>query len=74
MNAKADIDAELDRLQDRLRALLAERPRDEVLDAFAREAQPLIERSSAEHAAYIQDRIHDMLVDAGAIEDDSPTG
>ena len=74
MRSKADIDLELQRLEQHLQVLCAELPRDEVHDAFAREAHPLTSEPPAEHDAYIQERIHEMLVAAGVIEDESPTG
>jgi len=43
MKTLSDIDAMLERLRSRLEALLAERPRETVLDAFSEEAKPLIE-------------------------------
>lgn len=71
---RADIDRELERLQQRLRALCDELPADQVQDAFAGEAESLTVDPPAEHDAYIQERIHAMLVEAGVIEDESPTG
>ncbi|QCO67027.1 hypothetical protein E5843_03165 [Luteimonas yindakuii] len=74
MRSRSDIDTELGHLQQRLLVLCAELPPDQVREAFAREAEPLTRDPPAELDAYIQERIHTMLVAAGVIEDESPTG
>lgn len=74
MKSRSDIDSELRRLQQRLQALCAELPPDQTREAFAREAEPLTADPPAELDAHIQGRIHAMLVEAGLIEDESPTG
>lgn len=74
MTTLSDIDAMLEGLRGRLEALLAERPRETVLDVFSEEAKPLIEQVPEEHDAYVQDRVHRMLVGAELIPDESPTG
>ncbi|MCD9047845.1 hypothetical protein [Luteimonas sp. MHLX1A] len=74
MKSRSQIDTELRHLQQRLQALRADLPPDEAREAFAREAEPLTADPPAELDAYIQGRIHTMLVEAGLIEDESPTG
>ena len=60
-------DDALARLQQRLDTLVRERPRDEVLDAFAAEAEPLILSLPAEDEARVNRRINCMLAAAGLI-------
>ncbi len=74
MKTLSDIDAMLERLRSRLQALLDAQPRETVLDAFSEDARPLIEQVPEEHDAYVQDRVHRMLVAAELIPDESPTG
>lgn len=74
MTSRSDIDHELQRLDRQLQDLCAELPREQAREAFARAAEPLTTDPPAELDAYIQDRIHAMLVAAGLIEDESPTG
>ena len=74
MKTLSDIDAMLDQLRGRLEALLGDQPREAVLDAFSEAAKPLIEQVPEEHDAYVQDRVHRMLVAAELIPDESPTG
>lgn len=74
MKTKRDIDTELARLADRLQALCSQLTPEQVLETFPAEARPLTEQVPAEHEAYVEDRIHRMLADAGLIADDSPTG
>ncbi|ATD66664.1 hypothetical protein CNR27_03700 [Luteimonas chenhongjianii] len=74
MQTRTEIDAMLARLEARLRELMAQTPHDAVLDAFSDEAAPLIEQVPEEHDAYVQERVHRMLVGAGLIPDESPTG
>ncbi|MFL6587454.1 MAG: hypothetical protein ACJ8GV_11305 [Luteimonas sp.] len=70
MKTKSDIDAALDRLAERLSELRHSLPKEEVLDAFGEAARPLIEAVPAELDAYVQDRVHTLLTDAGLILDD----
>src|SRR5690606_11956578 len=74
MKSKADIDATVARLAERLRELCTQLPPAQVLEAFSREAAPLTEQVPAEHEAYVEERIHSLLSDAGLIPDDSPGG
>ncbi|PBJ84005.1 hypothetical protein CMZ84_05975 [Lysobacteraceae bacterium NML93-0399] len=74
MKSRSDIDALIDQLRARLQALLDAHPHDAVLDLFADEAKPLVEQVPAEFDADVQDRVHRMLVDAGLLPDESPTG
>ena len=67
MKTRAEIDAELDRLERRLPELVQECPPDEVLEAFAAEAEPLTEQAPAEHHAHITGRINCLLASAGLI-------
>ncbi|GEM_PF-1177202 len=73
MTNTPDIDIELERVERRLQALVRELPRDQVLKAFAVETQSL-NQHAGEQAGYIIDRLNRMLVEAGVIEDESPTG
>lgn len=74
MKSRSEIDSELRHLQQRLQALCAELPPDAARKEFAREAEPLTTDPPAELDAWIQGRLHTMLVEAGLIEDESPTG
>lgn len=74
MKDKADIDAALARLATRLDELRSELPQDQVLKAFSDETAPVTEHVPPEHEAYVEDRIHAMLAEAGLIQDDSPGG
>jgi hypothetical protein len=67
MKSKADIDAELGRLEVLLPGLVAALPAEEVLKAFAAEAEPLNSHAPAEHEAYIARRINCMLASAGLV-------
>lgn len=73
MKTKADIDTELERLQQKLETLRRDLPQDQILDAFAEAAKPLTEQVPPEHDAYVQDRVHTLLTDAGLIADDPAT-
>lgn len=73
MKTKADIDTELERLKQKLEALCNDLPQDEILDAFAEAARPLTEQVPPEHDAYVQDRVHTLLTNAGLIADDPAT-
>ncbi len=74
MDSRSDIDDELERLASRLRALVQQVPQDEVLPVFSEELRRFASRVPAEHDAYVQERVHDMLADAGLIPDDPATG
>lgn len=67
MKTKADIDAELARLETLLPSLIAELPAGEVLQAFAAEAERLTGTPPAEHEAYINHRINCMLASSGLV-------
>lgn len=71
MKTKADVDAELARLETLLPSLIAELPPEDVLGAFANEAEMLTELPPAGHEAYIRDRITCMLGSAGLIPSDN---
>ncbi|WP_372018113.1 hypothetical protein [Pseudoxanthomonas sp. 10H] len=67
MDRKSDIDAELGRLETLLPGLVAELPAEDVLKAFAREAERLNARVPAEHEAYVARRINCLLASAGLV-------
>ena len=79
MHTRPDIDAELERLQQRLPMLVEQLPADQVLAAFAREAGPLTESVPEEHRAYVTGRLNCMLAAAGLVPGETegepcPTG
>ncbi|MBO9716162.1 MAG: hypothetical protein J7507_04975 [Pseudoxanthomonas sp.] len=79
MQDKTDIDAELGRLESLLPGLVAELPTEDVLKAFAAEAESLNAHAPAEHEAYIARRINCMLAAAGLVPGETegepcPTG
>ena len=74
MKTKADIDRELAHLQERLAELCDRLPPARVIEAFSGETAPLTDQVPAEHEAYVEERIHRMLTEAGLIQDDSPGG
>ena len=68
MNSRADIDAELARLEKRLPELIAQHADGEdVLRAFSAEAESLTRNLPAEHEAYANGRLNCMLASAGLI-------
>jgi hypothetical protein len=67
MKTKAEVDAELDRLERIIPELIAQYEPGEVLEAFAGEAEQLTELPPIGHEAYIRDRISCMLASAGLI-------
>lgn len=71
MKTKADIDAELARLERRLPELLQECEPDEALEAFAGEAERLVESAPAEHVEHVHATISCMLASAGVIPGDN---
>lgn len=71
MKSRADIDAELTRLEQVLPKLIDECEPDEVLEAFAAEAETLTEQAGADDVAHIQGRIDCMLASAGLIPGDN---
>lgn len=71
MKNRADIDAELTRLERVLPKLIDECEPDEVLEALAAEAETLTEHAGAEDAAHIHGRIDCMLASAGLIPGDN---
>ncbi|MGY1410985.1 MULTISPECIES: hypothetical protein [unclassified Luteimonas] len=74
MKTKAEIDAALTRLSARMQALCSELPPGQVLEAFSREARPLTEQVAPEYEAYVEERVHAMLAEAGLIPDDAASG
>jgi hypothetical protein len=74
MDTLAYLETELARLASRLDDLCSHLPPEQVLEEFSGEARPVVEAAPAEHEAYVEDRVHAMLVEAGLIPDDSPTG
>lgn len=70
MKTKAEIDAELDRLERRIPELIRDYPPEEVLEAFAAEAESLREQPG-EFATYVAGRIDCMLASAGLIPGDN---
>ncbi|KAF1686162.1 hypothetical protein B1992_09525 [Pseudoxanthomonas broegbernensis] len=67
MKTRADIHAELERLERRLPRLMAELAADKVLEAFAAEAETLTRRLPAEHEAYVNRQLNCMLAAAGLV-------
>lgn len=67
MKTRDDINAELARLERRLTDLPQECPPDEVLEAFAREAERLVELAPADQVERIHSTISCMLDSAGLI-------
>lgn len=65
MKTRAEIDAELSRLENVIPRLVAELPAEEVLEAFAGEAEVL--REDGSDPAYVSSRIDCMLSSAGLI-------
>lgn len=70
MKTRAEIDAELDRLETLLPELVRTHEPDCVLEAFAAEAQDLEYSKPAELCEYVAERIDRMLASAGLIEPD----
>ncbi|MBD9368868.1 hypothetical protein [Xanthomonas sp. XNM01] len=68
---RESIDAELQRLQQRIPELIDECDPGDVLEAFAAEAARLTHHVTAEHDAYVDDRISCMLASAGLIPGES---
>lgn len=67
MRSKADIDAELARLEALLPELVARMPAEDVLKAFAAEAETLSSHTPAELEAYVARRINCTLASAGLV-------
>ena len=67
MKTKAEIDAELTRLETLLPGLIAELEADEVLEAFAAEAETLTREAPEEQQAYVTWRINCLLASAGLV-------
>jgi len=67
MNTRAQIDAELQRLEQLLPQLQAEGDTGAALDRFAEASAPLTRDAPAEEEAYINQRLTCMLVDAGLV-------
>lgn len=76
MKTRDQIDAEFARLKRRLTDLPQECHPDEVLGAFAGEAEHLVEEAPAGHVEHIQASISCMLASAGLIpgDNDGATG
>ncbi|WP_125077030.1 hypothetical protein [Pseudoxanthomonas sp. SGT-18] len=71
MKTRAEIDAELQRLEQRLPCLVDECEPDEVLEAFACEAERLVEHAPADQVEHIHATISCMLAAAGLIPGDN---
>lgn len=67
MKTRADIDAELQRLEQLIPALKAEGDTATALDRFAQASTPLTRDAPAEHEAYVNQRLTCMLVAAGLV-------
>jgi hypothetical protein len=67
MKTKAEVDAELDRLEKRIPELIAECEPDWLLEAFASESECLRESAPSEHAEYVRGRLDCMLASVGLI-------
>ena len=67
MKSRAEVDAELAGLEALIPMLVAEYAPDELLEAFAGEAEVLIEHVPAEHPLHIRESIDLMLVAAELI-------
>lgn len=68
---RAEIDAELARLERRLPELARECPPDEVLEAFAAEAEHLTEHRAGDEITYVREKITCMLAAQGLIPGDT---
>lgn len=68
---RREIDAELARLERRLPELVRECPPDEVLEAFAAEAEQLTEQDAGDDIAYVREKITCMLAAQGLIPGDT---
>lgn len=71
MKTRAEVDAELARLEALIPQLVEQYPADEVGEAFAAEAETLREQPPAELAAYVDGRLDCMLASAGLIPGDN---
>lgn len=67
MKTRAEIDAELQRLEQRLPRLVDECEPDEVLEDFAGEAECLVEQAPADYIEHVHATISCMLASAGLI-------
>ena len=67
MNTRAQIDAELQRLEQLIPELKADADPAAALDRFAAASAPLTRDAPAEHEAYIHQRLGCILVDAGLV-------
>lgn len=67
MNTRAQIDAELQRLEQLIPGLKADGDPARALDRFAEASAPLTRDAPAEHEAYINQRLNCILVDAGLV-------
>lgn len=65
--SRAEIDSELTRLECRLPELLRECLPDEVLEAFAAEAECLVEHAPEDQVDYVHDTICRLLRSAGLV-------
>ena len=70
MKTQAEVDAELDRLERLIPDLVRDYPADEVLAAFAGEAERLQETAPLGLEAHVFGRINSMLLKAGLIPGD----
>lgn len=71
MKTREEIDAELRRLERRLRELPGEVQADEVIEAFAAEAERLVEQAPADQVEHVHATISCMLAAAGLIPGDN---
>ena len=67
MKSRAEVDAELAGLEALIPMLVSEYAPDDLLEAFAGEAEVLTERVPADHALHVRETIDRMLVAAKLI-------
>ena len=67
LKTRTALDADLDALQARIPALIAENEPDSVLEAFAGEAEAIEEATGPEDREHVSGRIQCMLSSAGLI-------
>ena len=70
---RAQLDADLARLEAMLPRLIEDTRSEDVLEVFAGEAEPIRDRAGQDDAAHVNNRLQCMLRDAGLIPgDDEP--
>ena len=67
---RPELDAALDALEQRLPGIIEKTRPEDVMEAFAGEADPIREAAGPEDAEHVNDRLQCMLRDAGLIPGD----